>query len=446
MYAEFVEKGIEHHKAGEFGKAIDIYNRVLNREPTNNSLRFLLSDAFLRTEWNGLAANLLQLIVQQDPKNAEAICNLGVAYRKENFYEPAKACWERCIELKGDSVEVCSNMAGLYADSGRPADALHWLERALKIDPENVEANWQKSLALLTMGNYSDGWKSYEWRQKLQNWDSRKSIAVPVWDGLNTRHLYIHGEQGVGDEIMFLSCLDEAIKTARHVTLEVNRKVASLARMTWPHIDVVTDESPGDYSAKIPLGSLAGMYRRRAGDFPGRAYLKPDPRRVEFYRSRLEEFGKPPYVALAWIGGIKQTRVVDRSMGLSVLRPIMDKYSCVSAQYNDKNPAIDVDAANNGLKKIDEESAGGDLAEQAALFKACGAVVTVQQTAVHVAGAVGVPCFAMIAHNPQWRYGLSGSSMPWYRSVQLFRKSEGADWGPVVQSVLNALGREFRAD
>lgn len=440
-YEEFVGKAIEFHKQGDYARAVDMYNRVMNREPTNNSLRFLMADAFLRMEWNGLAANLLKLQVQDEPENDQAICNLGVAYRKENYYEPAKKCWERCITLKGDSVEVCSNMAGLYADSGHPKEAMEWLDRALKIDPENVEANWQRSLALLTMGDFDEGWKAYGWRTKLGNYDNRPNIKVPMWDGLQVRHLYIHGEQGVGDEIMFLSCVDEAIKSAMHVTLEVNRKVAALARLTWPHIDVVTDETPGDYSAKIPIGSLAGMYRRRIGDFPGKAYLKPDPRRVEFYRSRLEEFGKPPYVAVAWVGGIKQTRVVDRSMSLSTLKPILEKYSCVSAQYNDRNPAIDVDAANNGLKKIDEASAGGDLAEQAALFKAVDAVVTVQQTAVHVAGAVGTPCFALIAHNPQWRYLQTGPRMPWYDSVTLFRKPEDGEW-PVGQ-VMKALDREF---
>lgn len=441
MYEEFVGKAIEQHKAGEYQKALEMYNRVLNREPTNNSLRFLMADALLRMECNGLAANLLKLQIQEEPENAEAICNLGVAYRKENFYEPAKKCWERCISLKGDSVEVCSNMAGLYADSGRPQEALGWLERALKIDPENVEANWQKALALLTVGDFSDGWKYYEWRRKLAHYDSRPNIKVPIWDGLQVRHLYIHGEQGVGDEIMFLSIVDEAIKSCMHVTLEVNRKVAALARMTWPHIDVVTDETPGDYSAKIPIGSLAGMYRRNVGDFPGRAYLKPDPRRVEFYRSRLEEFGKPPYVALTWVGGIKATRVEHRSMSLSELKPIRDAFTCVSAQYNDRNPHIDVEAEKRGLKKINEESAGGDLAEQAALFKAVDAVVTVQQTAVHVAGAVGTPCFALIAHNPQWRYLMSGNRMPWYDSVQLFRKPEDGEWP--VKDVLKALKREF---
>lgn len=441
MYQDFVAKAIEIHKAGDYPKALEMYNRVLNREPTNNSLRFLMADALLRMEWNGLAANLLKLQVLDEPENAEALCNLGVAYRKENFYEPARKLWERCIELKGDSVEVCSNMAGLYADSGKPRIALEWLERALRIDPENVEANWQKALALLTMGDFAEGWKYYEWRKKLAHYDTRPNIKVPEWDGLNTRHLYIHGEQGVGDEIMLLSLLDEAKKSARHVTLEVNRKVAGIARLTWPDIDVVTTETEGDYSAKIPMGTLAGMYRKNIKDFPGKPYLKPDPQRVAYYRDRLESIGKPPYVALTWVGGIKATRVEHRSMSLSDLKPIRDAFTCVSAQYNDRNPFIDAECAKHGLQKIDEASAGGDLAEQAALFKAVDAVVTVQQTAVHVAGAVGAPTFALIAHNPQWRYLTSGPRMPWYESVQLFRKPEDGVWP--VEDVLKALRREL---
>ena len=171
--------------------------------------------------------------------------------------------------------------------------------------------------------------------------------------------------------------------------------------------------------------------------------MKPDPFRVMHYKSKLASLGRGPYIALCWVGGLKNTRVLDRSMTLATLKPVRDKYFCVSAQYNDRNPWLDRDMEENGLIKIDEESAGADLAEQAALFKAVDAVVTVQQSSVHVAGAIGAPCYAMIAHNPQWRYGMKGTTIPWYRSVQLFRKPEGGKWDAVVETVMRALDREF---
>jgi ADP-heptose:LPS heptosyltransferase len=90
-----------------------------------------------------------------------------------------------------------------------------------------------------------------------------------------------------------------------------------------------------------------------------------------------------------------------------------------------------------GLHKIDDASPGLDLAEQAALFAAVDAVVTVQQTAVHVAGAVGAKTYAMIGSHPHWRYGVSGDKLPWYPLVRLVRQHN--DWGDVVSRVLEAL-------
>ena len=35
---------------------------------------------------------------------------------------------------------------------------------ALALDPESVTTHWNRSLALLQMGNYEQGWPAYEWR------------------------------------------------------------------------------------------------------------------------------------------------------------------------------------------------------------------------------------------------------------------------------------------
>lgn len=427
MYQEFLNQALELHKQGKFHKAIDMYNRLLNLMPFSDDVRFLLADAYSRIEFNGLAVNLLNGVLLDNPNHANAWCNLGVAYRKENFYKEAQTAWEKSLALSGDTVEVCSNMAALYADSGEPEQALQWCDRALKCDPDNKDAHWQRGLALLTMGDFDAGWKEYANRQKLDGWDSRKSIDVPVWDFGPARHLYIHGEQGVGDEIMFLSRLDEVLPLCERLTVEVNAKVAGIVKKTWPQVRVVTEATPGDYDAKIPMGSL--MTTRPT---PKDAYLKPDPELVKAYRTKLETLGPGPYVGLTWLGGTKATRVVNRSCGLETFKPIMDAYTCVSAQYGDDSLMLRQDRERLGLVKLDDACAGDDLAAQAALFKAVDAVVTVQQTAVHVAGAVGAPCFALIPHNPHWRYGQSGTSMPWYSSVRLYRKEKEGAW-PVFQ-------------
>lgn len=432
---EVLQQAIKLHQAKRFDEASHLYNCLLNGNPFDEALLFLLGDLYLRKEYAGLAINLLTSLVQLTPNNAEAWCNLGIGYRMEDKYDEAIRCWKRALKIKGDTVEVCSNMAGLYSDRADPENALHWINRALKIEPEMVEAHWQRGLARLTLKDW-DGWDDYEYRLKLDGFDTRESLGLSYWDFTPTEHLYVHGEQGIGDEVMFLSCLDDVFPLAKRVTLEVNPAVQKIAQLTWPQINVITEAEPGDYTAKVALASLAARYRRSDASFPGKPYLKPDQALVRAYRERLRAMGPGPYLALAWFGGSKRTRVEDRSMVPGNLAPLL-RYTCVSGQYEHTNPEVRKQRESIGLVALDGDCLGRDIAAQAALFQAVDAVVTVQQTAVHVAGAVGIKTYAMIGSRPHWRYGLKGD-MPWYQSVRLFRNT-GNDWSEVVKRVCSAI-------
>jgi hypothetical protein len=432
-----LERALDLHKQGDYGRASHMYNCVLNLSPFHEGTLYLLSDLYLRQEYSGLAINLLTNLLDRNPSNAQAWCNLGVGFRKEDRYDEAIKAWNRALAIEGDTSEVCSNMATLYSDRAQPDTALKWLRRALKCDSTNVHAHWSMGLALLTQGKWAEGWDKYEYRQQLPTWDRRLSIDVPWWDFTPTDHLYIHGEQGVGDEIMFMSCVSDVLPLAKQVTIELNPRVCEIARKTWPQIRVISEpDDDKTYTAKIAIGSLAARLRRSVEAFPGTPYLKPDLELVEHYKARLTAIGPRPWVALAWHGGTKQTRVKDRSLSLADLDPIRNRFTCVSAQYEHTNPVLAQQREEAGLVRLDNLCVGEDLAAQAALFAAVDYVVTVQQTAVHVAGAVGANTYAIIGPAPHWRYGLTGD-MPWYRSVQLCRAKNG--WAEQINFVEQSI-------
>lgn len=433
------QQAISLHKQKRFGEAELLYNRILNLEPFNQDILFCLADMYIRREFNALAVNLLDGVTRRNPEHGLAWSAMGVGYRKEGHIEDALRCWRKAIELMGETPEVCNNMAGIYADHGKPHEALAWLKKALHLEPESIESNWQKALALLTLAQWEEGWKQYEWRRKLEHWDYRKAVDVPSWDFGRVNHLYIHGEQGVGDEIMFASAIPKMKHLAQKITLEVNERVAPIMKMTFPEFEVVTVETPGPYDAKIPIGSLIGHF-----GFNRDPYLMPDPSTVQHYRKELKTLGPGPYIAIAWCGGSKMTRVLDRSIQLEEFAPLK-KYTLVSAQYwnfgTGSNPYIEEARVKCGIPKINDASTGMDLHEQAALFKACDAVVTVQQTAVHVAGSVGAKTWALIGEAPHWRYGIQGDSMPFYSSVKLLRKT--GEWSEVINKAVNELDCHF---
>ena len=80
-----------------------------------------------------------------------------------------------------------------------------------------------------------------------------------------------------------------------------------------------------------------------------------------------------------------------------------------------------------------------DFADTAAVLKQLDLVVSVDTSVVHLAGALGVPAWALIPFSPDWRWLYGRHDTPWYPSVRLFRQTSPRAWPEVVAMVREAL-------
>ena len=80
-----------------------------------------------------------------------------------------------------------------------------------------------------------------------------------------------------------------------------------------------------------------------------------------------------------------------------------------------------------------------DLDTFAAQVAAMDLVISVSNTTVHIAGALGVPTWIMVPTMPMWRWMAERQDSPWYPSVRLFRQTRANDWEDVVKRVRDAL-------
>jgi ADP-heptose:LPS heptosyltransferase len=76
----------------------------------------------------------------------------------------------------------------------------------------------------------------------------------------------------------------------------------------------------------------------------------------------------------------------------------------------------------------------------AAQVAAMDLVITIDNSAAHLAGALGVPTWLLLPYAPDWRWMLDRDDSPWYPTMRLFRQATPGDWQGVVQSVQRALG------
>ena len=84
-----------------------------------------------------------------------------------------------------------------------------------------------------------------------------------------------------------------------------------------------------------------------------------------------------------------------------------------------------------------------DFSDTASLCKALDLVITVDTSVAHLAGTLGVLTWILLPMVPDWRWGLSGDSSPWYPTVKLFRQSKAKDWNEVFDSIGIELRRKF---
>jgi Flp pilus assembly protein TadD len=206
-FMDVIKEAGDYHKAGQFEQAAFLYENLLGAVPNDAVLLFLYGTLCSQVQRFGSAITFLKRSVELAPELNEAWHNLGVALRNEGHGEEARQAYGRAISLDPDNPDLMAMMAGSFINEGEPEKALAWAEKALAIDPDQIHGINHKALALLELGRFSEAWEPYRARFALPNLSaSPRPYDCPEWDGKPVKKLAIHGEQGLGDEVMFMSC------------------------------------------------------------------------------------------------------------------------------------------------------------------------------------------------------------------------------------------------
>jgi hypothetical protein len=167
-------------------------------------------------------------------------------------------------------------------------------------------------------------------------------------------------------------------------------------------------------------------------------YLKPDPRNVEQWRSRLAAISSPSdtlRIGLTWAGGVAHKSDRLRSLHLSQLLPLMNTNAIFVSLQKGPVPGQIAD----GFNLIDWTEEFFDLADTAALITQLDLVISVDTAVAHLAGALARPTWTLLPFNPDWRWMLNRDDSPWYPTMRLFRQYKRGAWNDVIDRVREEL-------
>lgn len=316
--------GIDLFKMDNFNTAIEIFNEALSIEPHN-----LLALKGLIAVYHSIGdnKNLCDASVKGitlSPGNFEFHLNLGLALIGLYKFDEAKYSLETALTLNPHCTEAKLNIAHIRSNQGQHHEAIEIYENILfathNCHPDlEATIKYNLSYEYLTIGKIQEGWHLYDngLHKSVPFYLRRRpsrSFSVPQWDGqdINNSTLMIWGEQGLGDEILFMSLIPDFLLKFKNVILECQPRLVSIAQRSFPNIKVrpyYFDENGKqlrfDYEYHIPIGSLSKHLRKSISDYESqRPYLIPLTNSTYLPNQLIKNNADKLIIGICWRSGL----------------------------------------------------------------------------------------------------------------------------------------------
>lgn len=377
-----------------------------------------------------------------EPTRAGTLNKMGLSYHHAGKFAEAEACFRGALSLIPDDPALLNNLGTLLHSQERIDEEIAMYRQLLILCPNYAEGHWNLSMALLTKGEFLEGWREYEWRFQKTNPVPTRNFHQPRWDSsrLEGKTILLHCEQGFGDTIQFARYIPMVMQQGLKVVVECQSITLKRLLKSLSGVEVIVfGESLPHFDCHLPLLSLPLVFNTTVETIPASVpYLSPDQEDIEIWRRRLGQ-KKAFRIGIAWFARQDQVLNRKRSCPLAEFAPL-----ATVPDYAFYNLQIGV-----GVEQLAECQFGQhifdftgeflDFADTAAFMMNLDLVITIDTAVAHLAGALGIPTWTLLPFGAEWRWLQQRQDSPWYPTMRLFRQPDSGDWQTVIRTVQKTL-------
>ncbi len=465
-------------EGGNLRRVDELIWPALDQFPDLAQLWFYAGNLFFRTGRCALAMVCFERCIHLDT-NPAVYANLGATLRRLQLHDAGETVLRTGMERFPDYEPTLINLGSMYVNEGSPELGIPPLERACELGEKKgvfeKGARWNLGLLYLESGRFKEGFEFYrtglgqERQQRIYAYDVKLDTGEtlvatePEWlqpDHVGTgKTLIVYGEQGIGDELMIATLLEEARAEFGEVIFECHPRLERLHRNAHPGMRIfptrkdkqlfwpIQERIQADY--KAPIFDLAARYRPDLQSFLNKQTLLyvANPREEDEYSAWLRALANGrPIVALGTRGGVPNTARQYRTIRTNDLDHLFESTDALFV-------SVDYDDMSEFAVHVHEKFGPGrflwspaivqhwDYEHTAALIAACDLTVTVCQSAFHMSAGMGQRTVGLVPKRCAWRYAEIKESPElsyWYpfQQIQLFRQAENDDWrGPLDRAI-----------
>jgi tetratricopeptide (TPR) repeat protein len=244
--------GLVAHQFGSNDTAISLIKRAVNLQPANPAIHYNLGSIYQAQRARDLAIQHYQLCLQYQPANVEALANLGVLYQEAWEMARAEQAYRQALQCDANHVGALLNLGTMLYQQGQPVQSLPYFEQLLLSRPMDAVAHNKRASVHLLQGKLQQGWREMEWMYFSPSFLEKnppRLIPFRKWKGepVPVGALLLIADQGVGDAVMFASCIADVLAKTDTVILECDPRLVSLLQDAFPTLRVIGKTPQRDF-------------------------------------------------------------------------------------------------------------------------------------------------------------------------------------------------------
>ena len=331
---------------------------------------------------------------------------------------------------------------------------LGYTEKAKKLLEGNKldKAMYNLGLVYLKEKNFAKGWEYYDIginiKERYLRSRTKISSSLPLWSpDKKYKSILVVGEQGLGDEIMFSTLLNNLCTNKYQLGLHLDKRLKNLfsySGLKHEFLCLINDEVLQKYESYLPIGSLCKYFLKNESDFVNLTNFKLKVNEDEKYQFKSLINNNKINIGISWHTNNKQ-QGSSRNIKLKQFLPLFKlvEANFINLQYGDHSEEIS--KVSKKLKKTIFLEDGIDnklnLDSFAVKLSACDLVISIDNSTLHFAGILGKETIGLIPEIADWRWFNDGKRSLWYPKTQLFRKS--ISWDDQILKVIEFCKNKF---
>jgi tetratricopeptide (TPR) repeat protein len=484
-------KACEFANAGSFCESLDTFNKLEEFFPNEAMLHFLMGMCEFKlqklvnsknrlekclkinplfSQANHLLGNVLRDLgsfdlaidsykkeITLNPNYPDVLNDLGILYFIKDEFDKANDSYDQAVKIDSNYADPYQNKAMIHVRQKQFDEAKKLLEISIKLKANNYEAIAVLANLKKYICEFDDAWDLYQHRFELELKDEKRFFRKAVWTDklVKNKKIYLYGEQGIGDQILFGTMFREAFETKNNFIVSIDERLRPIFSRSFEQYKNVDFISKGDevneslFDMQLAIGDLGNFFRKSKSDFKNvhSHYLLSSDKKRNLLRAQLIT-EKKIICGVAWKSASNKVGS-DKSLNLKQLELILHlkDISFVDLQYGDTLEERETLKRESGLNinKVEAIDNFNDIDGLASLIDACDFVVTISNVTAHIAGALGKKVFLMVPYSKgrcwYWHDGLKQSL--WYPSIQIFSQYEAGDWSLPINEIKEKIIEEI---